>query len=147
MDMGSNKGLEGKFKPHIGRIFFLRKTRLINVYKQGKASCSNDREKPVEREQFFGDTVLVLDETNTRICVTSILGTVYWIQKYYLLKELVTDRTQATDTLTSAVADLMVLSKNLKENKLCSTEEQALLCKNIEKIAISLRALADTQKA
>lgn len=143
--MAARKPLEAKFKPHVGRIFHLRKTRLISIYKQGKASAT-DGERVVEREEVLGRSVLVLDETNTRICVTAVDGTAIWIQKYYLHKEMLSDTSSIDDNISDVVVHLMHLSKNLRTDRVNSLEEQNALCKEIEKIAITLRATADKLK-
>jgi len=83
------KNLE-KYKIYKGRIFILRKKKLI----PGTNSEISGRDKVIffERTKTFGEAVFVYDETNSKVKVTTINGKHIWIPKNCLLIELETKK-------------------------------------------------------
>lgn len=82
------------FKPYIGRIFSLKKTKIIPA-SEDKFAKTRKHYKNVET---FGEVCLVVDETNTRVQVTTITeGKMLWIGKFFLAKEIVNDSTKNFD--------------------------------------------------
>ena len=66
--MPSNRRLKPHLKAHVGRTFSLRKVNLIPTYndaKGGNAGLVNSVEE-------LGQAVMVLDESNTRVCIVII---------------------------------------------------------------------------
>jgi hypothetical protein len=90
-----------KYKAYLGRIFILRKHKVIQVSLDKKAG----KRFACESIKTFGKAVYVFDESNSKVQVTTLSGATLWISKYYLLKEVET--TNLND------------SKN-KINELCS---------------------------
>jgi hypothetical protein len=110
---------EPKFKPHVGRLFQLRKVKQLEGYSIGRP-LFGDGHRILERKKHLGDSVLVLNESNTRVCVTTIDGTAIWIAKYYLLKEIKNGNTKPEDVIEHVVNSLSSLSLYLKGAKLTS---------------------------
>lgn len=82
------------FKPYIGRIFSLKKTKVIPA-SEDKFARTRKHYKNVET---FGEACLIVDETNTRVQVTTISeGRLLWIGKFFLSKEIVHDSTKNFD--------------------------------------------------
>ena len=82
------------FKPYIGRIFSLKKTKLIPA-SEDKFARTRKHYKNVET---FGEGCLIVDETNTRVLVTTITeGKMLWIGKFFLAKEIAQDLSKNTD--------------------------------------------------
>ena len=103
-----------KFKPFVGRVFFLRKNKNIFVStekKHGVQTLQNTTET-------FGEAVYVYDETNTRVQVTNLSGRFLWIPKYNLGKECDNPNTINKDEISRLVTDL------LSDKEDCLTKEK-----------------------
>lgn len=102
-------------------------------------SLSHKDGKKIEYERSeFGDAVLILDETNTKVRVIKADGFAVWIPKYFLLKELTPD----TDPeLGSVLVTLKVMAGKLQGT--LSTEEQ----QQIQEAMNSVRRLMDRKKS
>ncbi len=138
--VSANRKLKEKFKSHIGRTFILRKNDLVSTY-----SVENGfPKKYVKRQEEFGEAVFVLDETNTRVCVTNLLGMAVWIPKFYLHKELSAESTlyARLDHLCEAIGVVMEVSRNLRIDGV-NLQESAT---QLEKVAASLRQFADEEQ-
>ena len=85
--MPAKRSLHIKFKPMIGKIFLLRKNKTIPYYSNPSSNC----EGYLSRE-LFGDGVLILDESNTRVQIINQKNQPIWIGKYYLHKEIETTK-------------------------------------------------------
>lgn len=142
--MPANRTLMAKYKPHAGRTFTLRKNKVIPAYTAGRSS-HNEKQFVLNRAEAFGEAVLVLDETNTRICVTTTTGTALWIQKYYLHKEVPSKIRTKTDTMSECVVGILDISRNLRENGLNSITQQQEAVSKLETIAQTLRLLTDQE--
>lgn len=139
--MPANRVLLAKYKPHTGRTFTLRKNKLVPAYTAGRSS-HNEKQFLLTRTEAFGDAVLVLDETNTRVCVTTVSGTALWIQKYFLHKEVPSKLRSGIDTMSECVVSILEISRNLRENGLNSPEETI---SKLEILAQTLRLLTDQE--
>ena len=80
MHMPSNRRLKPHLKSHGGRTFSLRKVNLIPTYKDDRGSSIGLQ---FAREEL-GEAVMILDESNTRVCIVKASGGTVWIPKYYL---------------------------------------------------------------
>lgn len=82
------------FKPYIGRIFSLKKTKVIPASEDKFARTR----KHYKNAETFGEVCLIVDETNTRVLVTTITeGKMLWIGKFFLAREVVHDSTKKYD--------------------------------------------------
>lgn len=144
----SNKSLGGlllkatkepKFKPHVGRLFRLRKVKQMEGY-AGDAGdgrpALGDGQRIIEPKKDIGEIVMVLDETNTRVCVPSADGLRLWISKFYLGSEVRSKSNHQGDTIESVIQELMSLSTSMLEQK---NIEQ--LSETLQNIANKLRGL------
>lgn len=84
--MTSSYNIPAKYKAYIGRIFILRKHKIIPASIEKKFG----NRIFYETRKTFGEAVYILDETNSKVQVTTLSGTVLWIPKYYLHKEITT---------------------------------------------------------
>lgn len=82
--MPANTDILPKYKSYVGRTFVLRKHELMPVADDEKAK----NRRLCKRKKVFGDACLILDETNTRVKVTTLNSSHLWISKFYLHKEL-----------------------------------------------------------
>lgn len=133
--MPANRKLKPYLKSHIGRTFALRKVVLIPTYsdaKGGNAGLVNSIDE-------LGQAVMVLDETNTRVCIVRATGGTIWIPKYYLLKEVKSDLYRRYDTFNEALNDLSDVSKMLRSSE---NKELAVI---VENVMFNLREFADTE--
>jgi tRNA/tmRNA/rRNA uracil-C5-methylase (TrmA/RlmC/RlmD family) len=73
-----------KYKPYVGRIFSLKKTKVIPASEDMHAKTR----KHYKNQETFGEICLVVDETNTRVKVTTITEKLLWIGKFFLAKEI-----------------------------------------------------------
>lgn len=140
----SNKSLGGlllkatkepKFKPHVGRLFRLRKVKQMEGYAAGRPAFG-DGQRIIEPKKDIGEIVMVLDETNTRVCVPSADGLRLWISKFYLGSEVRSKSNHQGDTIESVIQELMSLSTSMLEQK---NIEQ--LSETLQNIANKLRGL------
>lgn len=133
--MPANRKLKPYLKSHVGRTFTLRKVVLIPTYidaKGGSAGLANSIED-------LGEAVLVLDETNTRVCIVKATGGTTWIPKYYLLKEVQSELHQKYDSLNEIINELCLVSVVLRgDNHYTAT--------NLENSINKLRAVADAER-
>ena len=133
--MPANRKLKPYLKSHVGRTFTLRKVVLIPTYtdaKGGNPALANSVED-------LGEAVLVLDETNTRVCIVKTIGGTTWIPKYYLLKEVHSELHKKYDSLIEIVNGLGLIAKTLR------TDNNSL-AGDVEKIISSLRNIADIER-
>lgn len=105
--MSSSNNIPVKYKIYIGRIFILRKCKKIPASidkKQGKRSF-------YERKNTFGESVFIFDETISKVKVSTLTGTLLWIPKYFLHKEIGTQNNKITkDTINELVYKLLANS-------------------------------------
>lgn len=104
---------EPKFKPHVGRLFRLRKVEYMEGYSVGRPSFG-DGQRVLERKKQLGEIVLVIDESNTRVCVATTDGTTVWIAKYYLLKEIKSGGSKPEDVVEQVTKEILNLSTYLQ---------------------------------
>lgn len=133
--MPANRKLKPYLKSHVGRTFTLRKVVLIPTYtdaKGGSAGLANSVEE-------LGEAVLVLDETNTRVCIVKATGGTTWIPKYYLLKEIKSELHKKYDSLTEIINELCLIAKGLR------TDNHHLSIA-VENVVNNLREVADTER-
>lgn len=133
--MPANRKLKPYLKSHVGRTFTLRKVVLIPTYidaKGGSAGLVNSVEE-------LGQAVLVLDETNTRVCIVKATGGTTWIPKYYLLKEVKSELYKSYDTMAESINILSEVSKTLR------TSNDNSLAHIVETVIINLRNHADVE--
>jgi len=82
---------------------------MLPVYSIGKAAFGETM-KYAKRTEELGEVVFVLDETNTRVCVTNLSGNVVWIPKYYLHKEAPSLLYRRLDNLCEALTGILEVS-------------------------------------
>lgn len=133
--MPANRKLKPYLKSHLGRTFSLRKVVLIPTYSDAKGRNVG----LVNSIEDLGEAVMVIDETNTRVCIIKASGGTTWIPKYYLLKEVKSEIYHRYDTVSEALDDLSDVSKKLRNS------ENKELAKIIENVMINLREIADTE--
>ena len=97
----------------MGRIFILRKHKIIPASIEKKFG----NRIFYETRKTFGEVVYILDETNSKVQVTTLSGTVLWIPKYYLHKEITTQNLNNSIT-SDQVNELSseVLSCNMSDD-------------------------------
>jgi hypothetical protein len=135
MHMPSNRRLKPHLKSHVGRTFSLRKVNLIPTYndaKGGNAGLVNSVEE-------LGQAVMVLDESNTRVCIVKATGGTVWIPKYYLLKEVKSELYKKYDALIEAVVNLTDISITLRN------ENKSTLASHVDNVINNLRMFADNE--
>lgn len=135
MNMPANRKLKPYLKSHVGRTFTLRRVVLIPTYNDAKGDSAG----LVNSVEELGQAVLVLDETNTRVCIVKATGGTTWIPKYYLLKEVHSELHKKYDSLIEVVNGLCLIAKTLR------TDNNSL-AGDIEKIIGSLRSIADIER-
>jgi len=74
-----------RYKSYVGRTFILRKHKNIPASTDQQAK----NRKSYDREEIFGEACMVVDETNSRVRITTLSHGFLWISKFYLHKELV----------------------------------------------------------
>lgn len=133
--MPANRKLKPYLKSHVGRTFTLRKVVLIPTYQDAKGSNAG----LVNSVEELGEAVLVLDETNTRVCIVRATGGTIWIPKYYLLKEIKSELHKKYDSLTEIINELCLIDKELRtDNHHLSTA--------VENVVNNLREIADAER-
>lgn len=141
--MPAKRELQNKFKPHVGRIFSLRKVAIIPSYDRPK-SAWNQQQQLLDRVSVLGEAVYIMDENNTRVSVLKIDGGTCWIPKYYLHKELITPNDSSNnkvDLYTENIVLLLSIAKKIRDN-----EKGNLSLKDaelIEDVAKDLRTITD----
>ena len=126
--MTSSYNIPAKYKSYQGRIFILRKHKMISASTEKKFG----KRFFYDATKTFGEAVFILDETNSKAQVTTLCGTILWIPKYYLHKEI--ESNNLNDSFTKS-----------KLNEL-SSELLASNMPNASKMSIVglLKKLADT---
>lgn len=143
--MPAKKLNDPRYKPFIGRMFSLRKHKVIPGYPHVP-----DRERTEYPREHFGDIVLVLDETNTRVRVCDHEGSAIWIPKFFLHKEIKNGEFMDVDALSECVQELLSVAEDMKErtkkddNTETPSEAMTLYAEELERIANFLRQYADT---
>lgn len=133
--MPANRKLKPYLKSHVGRTFTLRKVVLVPTYTDAKGGSAG----LVNSVEELGEAVLVLDETNTRVCIVKATGGTTWIPKYYLLKEVKSELHQKYDSLTEIINELCLISIVLRgDNHYAAT--------NLENVINKLRGVADAER-
>lgn len=135
MNMPANRKLKPYLKSYVGRTFSLRKIVLIPTYmdaKGGKAGLVNSVEE-------LGEAVMILDESNTRVCVIKASGGTIWIPKYYLLKEIKSGYYEKVDHLGNCLNSLGDVSKKLRATN------NDVIASQIEQIITELRIYTDIE--
>ena len=133
--MPANRKLKPYLKSHVGRTFTLRRVVLIPTYNDAKGDSAG----LVNSVEELGQAVLVLDETNTRVCIVKATGGTTWIPKYYLLKEVKSELHKKYDGLIEIVNGLSLVAKTLRA-------DNNSLAKEVENMILSLRNIADTER-
>lgn len=133
--MPANRKLKPYLKSHVGRTFTLRKVVLIPTYTDAKGGSAG----LVNSVEELGEAVLVLDETNTRVCIVRATGGTIWIPKYYLLKEIKSELHRKYDSLTEIINELCLIAKALRT-------DNNQLSKTVENVVNNLREVADTER-
>lgn len=84
--MTASYDIPPEYKIYTGRLFALRKSKQILA---ANTKTHGDRSRlSYDNLDTFGEAVLVLDESNSKVLVTTRLQTPLWIAKYHLYKEL-----------------------------------------------------------
>lgn len=133
--MPANRKLKPYLKSHVGRTFTLRKVVLIPTYNDAKGGNPG----LVNSVEELGQAVLVLDETNTRVCIVKATGGTTWIPKYYLLKEIKSELHKKYDSLSEIINELCLIAKALRT-------DNNHLSKTVENVVNNLREVADTER-
>ena len=83
--MTASYDIPPEYKVYIGRLFILRKCEKISASRTKKFGCESRTDYLTK--ETFGDAVMILDETNSKVLVTTLLTTPLWVAKYYLYRE------------------------------------------------------------
>jgi hypothetical protein len=132
MNMPANRRLKSHHKSFVGRTFTLRNVNLLPIYNDYK---NNAIGSSIAREEL-GEAVFVLDESNTRACITKASGGLCWVPKYYLHKEIKSYTYHKYDSLTDVIVDLVSIKDSIKD-------EPNL--KKLSDVITSLREMADEE--
>lgn len=97
--MTSSYDIPPKYKIYLGRVFFLRKYENIPA----SASKLAGETRKFVRTETFGDSCLVLDESNSKVKVTCLDGSFLWIPKYFLHKEITNRKINKPDYINKLV--------------------------------------------
>ena len=118
--MTSSYNIPAKYKSYLGRIFILRKHKLIPASTEKKFG----KRILYEAAEIFGEVVYILDETNSKVQVTTPSGKMLWIPKYYLYKEV--ESQNLNDSLSKNIINELssdLLASNMSdENKISITQ-------------------------
>lgn len=126
---------EPRFKPFIGRFFTLRQHKEIPCF-------HNNKERVKVDLADFGEAVLVIDESNTRVKVTLTTGSFVWIPKFFLHKEIKNGLFKNVDGVSESIQELLSLAEDMKkEGK--NFGALSVYAEELERIANSLRQYAD----
>jgi len=122
-------------------MFTLRKHKVIPGY----PSTLNQNRTEYTSEQF-GEVVLVLDETNTRVRVCDHEGSAIWISKFFLHKEVKNSTFQDIDAFSDCVQELLTIAEDIKDHD-CRNDADVtsleIYSSELERIANSIRQYAD----
>lgn len=141
--MPAKKRDDPRYKPFVGRMFTLRKHKVIPGY----PSVPN-RNRTEYTSDHFGEIVLVLDETNTRVRVCDHEGSAIWIPKFFLHKEIKNGEFTNVDALSECVQNLLTMAEDMKERNKgkvveTSLEDFEVYVNELERIANFIRQYAD----
>lgn len=141
--MPAKKRDDPRFKPFIGRMFTLRKHKVIPGY-----PLVPNRNRTEYTSDHFGEIVLVLDETNTRVRVCDHEGGAVWIPKFFLHKEIKNGEFANVDALSECVQELLSMAEDMKERTKTEDNESPLeafevYANELERIANFVRQYAD----
>jgi len=136
--MPANSEILPKYKSYVGRTFLLRKHADIPASDNKKAK----NRRTYERSKVFGDACLVVDETNTRVQITTLSAGLLWISKFYLHKELVGQKFRDVDHVVD-LSDKLLSLKDVFDDLHNNNEEVRGL---FEEAAQILRQYADGLK-
>lgn len=103
--MPANSEILPKYKSYVGRTFLLRKHAEIPASDDKKAK----NRRTYQRSEIFGDACLVVDESNTRVQITTLAAGLLWISKFYLHKELLGQKFQEHDHVVDLTDKLLKL--------------------------------------
>lgn len=106
---------EPKFKPHVGRMFYLKKVKNIEAYSVPYPGYGDGRHV-LDRKKDMSSIVMVLDESNTRVMITVLDGVALWISKSCLGNEFKNKMNTRRDTLDELILDLASLANSFKED-------------------------------
>jgi len=110
--MPANCDLPPQYKIYTGRTFILRKHKTIPASLDKKAKTR----KYYNTREVFGEACLVMDETNSRVKITTLIGRTLWISKFYLHKEIVANLFENYDYISKLAHELVNgKSENIKE--------------------------------
>lgn len=112
---------EPKFKPHVGRMFYLKKVKVIEAYNVPYPGFGDGRHL-LDRKKDMSSLVMVLDESNTRVMITVLDGVALWISKACLGNEFKNKANSSCDMINQLVLDVARLASSLNE----SPEEEGL---------------------
>lgn len=124
-------------------MFTLRKHKVIPGY-----PLVPNRNRTEYTSEHFGEIVLVLDETNTRVRVCDHQGSAVWIPKFFLHKEIKNGQFQNVDALSECVQELLSLAEDMKERNKTENSETpkeafGVYAEELERIANFIRQYAD----
>jgi hypothetical protein len=109
--MPAKTDIPAKYKSYVGRLFFLRKHKIIPASLDQKAKTRKD----YDRIETFGDACLVLDETNTRVKIVAAGNKILWISKFYLHKEVIDKDLEQHDSITALLETLIGFKDSFQE--------------------------------
>jgi hypothetical protein len=132
--MPAKKKTDSKYKPFIGRLFTIRKHQSIPGY----VDTDDTNQKQSLNHDEIGDAALILDETNSRVKITT-KDLPVWIPKFYLHDEIISEDFETNDQLCDIIYRLLQISTELKTTN-CNKKFKAI---EIETIANNLRQLLD----
>ena len=115
--MTSSYNIPKKYKIYVGRIFILRKHKLIPASTEKKYG----KRFLYDATQTFGEAVYILDETNSKVQVTTASGSLLlWIPKYFLHKEITNQHMNNINSITkiNELSNELISSNVSKDNKM-----------------------------
>lgn len=110
--MAASYDIPSEYKVYTGRLFTLRKHNTMYATTTKKVGCPS--RTSYTKADTFGDVVFVLDETNSKVLVSSLLKTPMWIAKYYLYKE--AEPLAEIHVLNQLISDLLDDTKELTKD-------------------------------
>ena len=84
--MTASYDIPSEYKIYTGRLFALRKSKTIEA--SNTKTYGDPSRSTYNNVETFGAAVLVLDESNAKVLVTSLIQTPLWIAKYHLYEEI-----------------------------------------------------------
>lgn len=135
--MPAKKRNDPKYKSFLGRIFSIRKHKVI------PASRTESGERLGMTPNQLGEAVLVLDENNTRVKVCVAEGGVAWIPKFYLHEEMTNSEFHSVDDLTETIQELLSLAESIRLETVRTTENGFIKREKLEPYSKELQRLAN----